>query len=117
MYDIDCNTVKIDDLLEMTVPFSFKSDLNVDLHGFATWFEVLFEGSERTLTLTTASKEDTHWAQTLFLYDEPMPLTQDDTIKGDISFCRKKDNHRCIEVSLSCSVNDSDVISKKFSIE
>ena len=117
MYEFDCKTVTIDDLREKTSEFSFKSDLNVDLHGFATWFDVIFAGSDTSLTLSTSPKQDTHWAQTLFYFNAGEPVGQDDVIKGSIAFRRNAENHRAVNLDISFTINDARSHSKSFIIK
>lgn len=52
-------------------------------------------GGQRKFTLSTAPKmKETHWAQTLFYFDEPLPVEQDDIIQGKIAVKMNKENRR-----------------------
>ncbi len=41
-------------LKELSIPFSCSSIVSGDFHGFIGWFDVRFEGSEKTIILSTS---------------------------------------------------------------
>jgi len=73
-----------------TINFSFKANKTERLHGFCSWFDVSFEGpssQEITLLSTSPNHKDTHWHQQLFLFDDPVFVTEGQTISGkDVVF-------------------------------
>jgi len=63
--------------------FKIESD-HKEFHGYGTWFEVLFEGTDKTksISLSTHPKEiKTHWRQDCWLFKEPFQIKKEDIIK------------------------------------
>ncbi|KAJ4708324.1 Protein arginine N-methyltransferase [Melia azedarach] len=81
------------------------------LCGFGGWFDVHFRGSredpaQQEIELTTAPSTDngTHWGQQVFLLHPPTRVSGGDDLNVTFSMTRSKENHRLMEVELSCEI-------------
>lgn len=113
--EIDCSTATINDILSVRASVSSSiSAENTRLCGFAGWFDVHFRGSHENLAqqeieLTTAPSEDfgTHWGQQVFLLHPPVRAHQGDNLILNFSMTRAKENHRLMEVDLTCEIRQA----------
>ncbi|XP_022864230.1 protein arginine N-methyltransferase PRMT10 [Olea europaea var. sylvestris] len=113
--EIDCSTVTINDILNVRASVSSTiSAENTRLCGFAGWFDVHFRGShenpaQQEIELTTAPSEDfgTHWGQQVFLLHPPVRAHQGDNLMLNFSMTRAKENHRLMEVDLTCEIRQT----------
>ncbi|XP_057507682.1 protein arginine N-methyltransferase PRMT10-like isoform X1 [Actinidia eriantha] len=113
--EIDCLTVTVNDILNVRA--SISSSISAEetrLCGFAGWFDVHFRGSkenpaQQEIELTTAPSEDysTHWGQQVFLLHPPISVSKDDDLNINFSMDRSKQNHRLMEVELSCEIKQT----------
>jgi len=111
---IDCKTASLEEIKETHFDFRFKSMIMGTLHGFMSWFDVVFKGSQATLNLSTAPRErPTHWKQTLFYFDDPVELNQDQVIEGKISITENAENNRFLDIKLSFKTNKDDQYTTK----
>ncbi|XP_052199865.1 protein arginine N-methyltransferase PRMT10 [Diospyros lotus] len=128
--EIDCLTATVNDILNVRASvLSSISAKETKLCGFAGWFDVHFRGSkenpaEQEIELTTAPSEDygTHWGQQVFLLHPPVCLSEGDDLNVNFSMERSRENHRLMEVELSCEIKKSSgtllpPFRKKFYIE
>jgi len=103
---IDCMNADYETVKNFTTKFSFTAIVCANAHGIVGYFDVVFKGTNNTLTLTTSpSAIGTHWRQSLFFFDDPVPVLQDSLVEGTISVAPHVESNRSILVSLSCSVN------------
>lgn len=112
--EIDCSTTTVDDILNIRA--SISSSITAEqtrLCGFGGWFDVHFRGSkenpaQKEIELTTAPSEDygTHWGQQVFLLHPSVPVGEGDDLTLDFSMNRSKENHRLMEVELSCEIKN-----------
>ncbi|GFS37441.1 protein arginine methyltransferase 10 [Actinidia rufa] len=113
--EIDCLMVTVNDILNVRA--SISSSISAEetrFCGFAGWFDVHFRGSEENpaqqeIELTTAPSEDysTHWGQQMFLLHPPISVSKGDDLNINFSMDRSKENHRLMEVELSCEIKQS----------
>ncbi|KAG8372712.1 hypothetical protein BUALT_Bualt12G0095200 [Buddleja alternifolia] len=113
--EMDCLTTTVEDI--RTVRASISSSIteeNARFCGFAGWFDVHFRGSSKNpaqseIELTTAPSFDsgTHWGQQVFLLYPSQNVQQGDDLVIQFSMSRSKDNHRLMEVDLSCEIRQS----------
>ncbi|KAF7153551.1 hypothetical protein RHSIM_Rhsim01G0078300 [Rhododendron simsii] len=113
--EIDCSTVTVNDILNVRA--SISSSISAEetrLCGFAGWFDVHFRGSkenpaQQEIELTTAPSENhgTHWGQQVFLLHPPICVGERDNLNMNFSMVRSKENHRLMEVELSCEIRKS----------
>jgi len=115
---IDCTTVgSWDELKDFSVPFTFKTIISGTFHGFVGWFDVVFEGSDTSVTLSTSPESGyTHWRQTLFLFNQPVPTQQDDPISGTVHIKASTNNKRFFKIEIDCKIKDVQ-LSKKFELK
>jgi protein arginine N-methyltransferase 6 len=117
----DCAIVTKEDLRTWRSNFSFISTIFAPCHGFAAWFEVDFDAPKPFLLNTGPASEPTHWGQTLFFFDDPLSVKQDDKFEGEIKVSINPRNHRFIDVELSCDFTPVDgnkmTRLKKFTIQ
>jgi protein arginine N-methyltransferase 1 len=82
LVDFHLNTVTIE-MLTLDSDFAITAKKPETMHGFVVWFDVLFEGPQKTIELsTTPDNESTHWSHSIFYLEEPIPLTLSSTITG-----------------------------------
>jgi len=124
---IDCLTVQAQDLDLTDSNFSFQFDRACNFHGFAGWFDVTFRPSRsdpdgianangesveeragKTVVLSTAPEVGyTHWHQTLFPFEEQLPVQQGQELYGTIVVKPKVDAPRHLFIALNYSTNGS----------
>lgn len=113
--EIDCLTVTVEDILSVRATLSSSiTKEETRLCGFGGWFDVHFQGSqenpaEQEIELTTAPSEDhiTHWGQQVFLLHPPIHVRIGDDLNINFAMSRSKENHRLMEVELSCETRQS----------
>ncbi|KAK4391647.1 protein arginine N-methyltransferase PRMT10 [Sesamum angolense] len=127
--EIDCLTATINDIRNVHASISSSiTEENMRFCGFGGWFDVHFRGSNKNpaqheIELTTAPSEDygTHWGQQVFLLHPPLRVQRGDDLILQFSMSRSKDNHRLMEVDLSCEMRQSGkslpAFQKKFYID
>ncbi|KAK8807061.1 hypothetical protein WA158_003820 [Blastocystis sp. Blastoise] len=53
------------------------------LHGIASWFDVVFNGSEHLVVLSTAPQQTgTHWYQGRLLFEQPLAVNAGQVVSG-----------------------------------
>eukprot|EP00403_Amphidinium_massartii_P018963 CAMPEP_0178428996 /NCGR_PEP_ID=MMETSP0689_2-20121128/30570_1 /TAXON_ID=160604 /ORGANISM="Amphidinium massartii, Strain CS-259" /LENGTH=543 /DNA_ID=CAMNT_0020050795 /DNA_START=20 /DNA_END=1652 /DNA_ORIENTATION=- len=79
----DFATVSIDSLREISIPFKFDITQPCLVHGLAGWFDAHFEGSDKTVVLSTAPGfPGTHWYQIRFLLETPLAVNPGQQLEG-----------------------------------
>ncbi|KAF5482126.1 hypothetical protein F2P56_002718 [Juglans regia] len=110
--EIDCLTVTVNDILEVRSNLSSSIILeDTRLCGFGGWFDVHFRGrtedpAQQEIELTTAPSIDngTHWGQQVFLMHPSIRVCGGDDLNVSFLMKRSKENHRLLEVELSCEI-------------
>ncbi|KAB1209024.1 Protein arginine N-methyltransferase PRMT10 [Morella rubra] len=128
--EINCLTATVNEILEVKSSFSSSITLeNTRLSGFGGWFDVHFRGrredpAQQEIELTTAPRPDngTHWGQQVFLLHPPIRVSVGDGLNVSFLMKRSKENHRLMEVDLSCEIKEYSgkllpAFNKKFYIE
>ncbi|KAJ0030786.1 protein arginine N-methyltransferase PRMT10-like [Pistacia vera] len=113
--EIDCSTATVNDVLEVRSNLlSSITGERTRLCGFGGWFDVHFRGSkvdpaQKEIELTTAPSMDdsTHWGQQVFLLHPPIHVSEGDDLNVSFSMNRSKENHRLMEIELSCDIRQS----------
>lgn len=115
--DIDLKTVTLAEVQSLSKELCFKMEKSGSLHGFVSWFDVVFlnptgTGPESKLVLSTSPySEPTHWKQTVFFLPTPLLVDADDSIPCKLTLFQDVDNKRhyniCIEVPLDILQEDS----------
>jgi len=103
--NIDLYTVKKEQL-DFSAPFKFNVNRDDYCHALVAYFTVEFSRSHTKLMFSTGPKSEyTHWKQTVFYLDEPMTVTQGETITGTITVNRNQKNPRDIDIHLQSKLD------------
>ncbi|CAK9133977.1 unnamed protein product [Ilex paraguariensis] len=113
--EMDCLTATVNDILNVRASISSSITAeNTRFCGFGGWFDVHFRGckenpAQQEIELTTAPSEDnsTHWGQQVFLLHPPLRVREGDGLIINFSMNRSEENHRLMEVDLSCEIRQS----------
>ncbi|XP_038067767.1 protein arginine N-methyltransferase 6-like [Patiria miniata] len=107
-YDLDINTVTIEDLNRVEGSFQMTCDRTTNLTGIAVWFDAYFEApSKDTVVLSTSPfSPRTHWNQAVLYREEGLPVQKGDVIKGSMTITPADRNERHLDVKLSYQVGD-----------
>ncbi|KAI8639627.1 S-adenosyl-L-methionine-dependent methyltransferase [Parasitella parasitica] len=92
-YGVDFSTVTVEELQDITIPFSWTAQYTGLMHGVAGWFDLVFapppydkpnsEDLGSTVEMSTGPSADrTHWQQVRFLFKEPLAVNADQKIRG-----------------------------------
>eukprot|EP00116_Pleurobrachia_bachei_P000827 sb/3461089/ len=80
-----------DSLKKISVDFTFYPHTAAHVHGLAFWFDVSFEGSQKTVFLSTAPSEPlTHWYQVRCLCETPLYARPGQPIIGNVTLISNK---------------------------
>lgn len=108
---LDMRTVQISDLETMCGELRFDIQKAGTLHGFTAWFSVHFqsleEGQPQQVLSTGPLHPTTHWKQTLFMMDDPVPVHTGDVVTGSVVLQRNPVWRRHMSVSLSWAVTST----------
>lgn len=81
----DFATISIESLQNIDMPFDFEISQPCLIHGIAGWFDAVFEGSQTTVTLSTAPWcPGTHWYQIRFLLETPLAVNAGQHVEGHV---------------------------------
>lgn len=91
-FEIDFNTITLNALHDIQIPFRWISSRTGMMHGVAGWFDIVFSptGGIAVSLSTSPDTDETHWYQTRFLFIDPLPIKA----------------HQLIEGTMHCVVND-----------
>ncbi|KAI8348850.1 S-adenosyl-L-methionine-dependent methyltransferase [Choanephora cucurbitarum] len=92
-YPVDFSTVTLNQLQDMTIPFSWPAQYTGLMHGVAGWFDLVFapppydqpnpEDLGTTIEMSTGpAAERTHWQQVRFLFKEPLAVNAGQKLRG-----------------------------------
>jgi protein arginine N-methyltransferase 1 len=80
--DVDLNTVTVE-MLNLDCSFVLIPTKSESLDAFAVWFDVLFEGPQKTVTLSTSPRDPgTRWYQSIFYLETPIAVTAGTPVRG-----------------------------------
>lgn len=100
--NLDLLFVTQGDLRNIQGTFDFPVKANSVLHGFASWFEVEFEGGSISVLDTGPSAAKTHWEQTVMFLPHPLLVSKQDTVACRLTMTQDSNNCRlyniCIEL-------------------
>ncbi|XP_078077125.1 protein arginine N-methyltransferase 3 [Mustelus asterias] len=99
---IDCNTVRISDL-DFTSEFSLKITEDHECVAISGHFDILFEKncSNKVKFSTGPRSTQTHWKQTVFLLEQPVPVKKGDILQGKIVCCKNRKDPRSLIITIS----------------
>ena len=90
----DLRTCKLEDLVFKT-DFVLRANGDGTVHMVDFWFETDFSHGKKKVQLSTSPFHlETHWQQTHFYVNEPIPLVDDEEMHGTIDWKRKPGLHR-----------------------
>uniref|UniRef100_A0A7S3U1M5 type I protein arginine methyltransferase n=1 Tax=Strombidinopsis acuminata TaxID=141414 RepID=A0A7S3U1M5_9SPIT len=82
----DFTTISIESLHKIEIPFDFEISSPCLIHGLAGWFDAIFEGTNQTVTLSTAPWcPGTHWYQIRFLLETPLAVNAGQHVEGTLT--------------------------------
>ena len=91
------------DLTSIQFPFRHQMDKTGMLHGYATWFEGHFRGSEQYYMLSTGPAQPcTHWYQMRLLLQEPLGVNKGQEVRGKLTM--KANDEQSYDIVLSASI-------------
>uniref|UniRef100_F6X5I5 Protein arginine N-methyltransferase 6 n=1 Tax=Ciona intestinalis TaxID=7719 RepID=F6X5I5_CIOIN len=96
--------------------FKFNSFGIADFQGFALWFDVLFPAHDVAMSNLSTSpyKPETHWKQSLLYLNNEVQVVQDSQLEGTLEMRPCKDNHRFLNIKLTCSVDGGGEVNKSY---
>jgi len=99
--DIDIYTVTKGEL-DFTSNFQLSIGRNDYAHAFVAYFNVEFSKCHTRTGFSTGPRSRyTHWKQTVFYLNDPIPVSTNDNIHGTISVKRNDRNPRDIDIEIS----------------
>ncbi|HEY5959853.1 MAG TPA: class I SAM-dependent methyltransferase [Polyangiaceae bacterium] len=98
----------LNDLACVRFPFRFTVNRSGLIHGLAGWFDVMFGGSDKIVTLSTApDMPPTHWAQIRFLFPSPIELEAGAVMEGRLILTANAQSSYDVMVELASAPNGS----------
>ncbi|XP_062327725.1 protein arginine N-methyltransferase 3 [Osmerus eperlanus] len=97
---IECNSVCLSEL-EFTSDFCLKITDSKDCTAIAGHFDVFFDRacSNKVMFSTGAQATKTHWKQTVFLLEEPLPVTAGEELRGKVTVRKNRKDPRSLLVT------------------
>ncbi|XP_066497209.1 protein arginine N-methyltransferase 2 [Hoplias malabaricus] len=109
---LNMQSVRVSELENLRGEFLFTVEKTGTLHGFCAWFYTSFlslNPGEPTLELNTGPySEPTHWKQTLFMLDEPLPMEEGDVVGGAIILQRNPVWRRHMSITIEWRLKHGD---------
>jgi len=82
----DFERFPLTELAEIRLPFAFTVTRSGLVHGLAGWFDVVFEGSDERVVLSTSPHSaTTHWSQLRFMLLEPLTMREGQKLEGTLT--------------------------------
>uniref|UniRef100_A0A8C3Q3X0 Protein arginine N-methyltransferase 3 n=1 Tax=Geospiza parvula TaxID=87175 RepID=A0A8C3Q3X0_GEOPR len=99
---IDCNTASIPDL-EFSSDFTLSITMSTQCTAIAGYFDVFFEKNchNKVLFSTGPQCTKTHWKQTIFLLEKPVPVEAGEALRGKITVRKNRKDPRSLFITLS----------------
>ncbi|XP_042693209.1 protein arginine N-methyltransferase 3 isoform X3 [Centrocercus urophasianus] len=98
---IDCNTASIPDL-EFSSEFTLRVRTSTKCTAIAGYFDIFFEKDchNKVLFSTGPLCTKTHWKQTVFLLEEPIPVEAGEALRGKITVRKNRKDPRSLVITL-----------------
>ncbi|KAM4592573.1 protein arginine N-methyltransferase 3 [Odontesthes bonariensis] len=98
----DCNSVCLSEL-EFTADFCLKMTSTTDCTAIVGYFDIFFDkGCSNKVTFSTSPHvTKTHWKQTVFLLEKPVPVQAGEELQGKITVRKNKRDPRSLFVTLN----------------
>ncbi|XP_059704289.1 protein arginine N-methyltransferase 3 isoform X2 [Haemorhous mexicanus] len=99
---IDCNTASTPDL-EFSSDFTLSITMSTRCTAIAGYFDVFFEKNchNKVLFSTGPQCTKTHWKQTIFLLEKPIPVEAGEALRGKITVRKNRKDPRSLFITLS----------------
>ncbi|XP_071617817.1 protein arginine N-methyltransferase 3 isoform X2 [Heliangelus exortis] len=99
---IDCNTASTSDL-EFSSDFTLTITTSTKCTAIAGYFDIFFEKNchNKVLFSTGPQCTKTHWKQTLFLLEKPIPVEAGEALRGKITVCKNRKDPRSLFITLA----------------
>ncbi|KAI1904611.1 hypothetical protein AGOR_G00007400 [Albula goreensis] len=99
---IDCNTVCISEL-DFVMDFNLKITHSTQCTAIMGYFDIFFERNcENKVSFSTGPQcTKTHWKQTVFFLEDPVPVQSGENLQGKITVCKNRKDPRALLVSLT----------------
>mmetsp|Transcript_53154 Transcript_53154/g.154706 ORF Transcript_53154/g.154706 Transcript_53154/m.154706 type:complete len:413 (-) Transcript_53154:44-1282(-) len=103
----DFETVTLESLRNIRIPFDFEVQASGLVHGIAGWFDAMFAGSDATVLLSTAPWCPlTHWWQVHLLMKEPLAVSAGDRLRGEL-IMEAEDAHMSYRLRVTMEVAET----------
>jgi len=99
----DLASCDLSDCQSLCASFDLSSHVRAELHGFVGYFAVELVPGQWLSTAPDA--EPTHWRHVLFHCELPLPVQQDERIRGRLTMTQATQNPRCWDVVISFGVS------------
>ncbi|NWU94075.1 ANM3 methyltransferase, partial [Upupa epops] len=98
---INCNTASTPDL-EFSSDFTLAITTSTNCTAIAGYFDICFEKNchQKVLFSTGPLCTKTHWKQTVFLLEKPIPVEAGEALTGKITVCKNRKDPRSLFVTL-----------------
>ncbi len=96
---IDTNKTTVKQL-DFDSEFELEFEKEDTCHGLVGWFDFFFPSDE--IMFSTKPGVDTHWKQTLFLFNQSFKVKKGDKLSGRFRCEKYEKNHRELVVNLVC---------------
>ncbi|XP_050192295.1 protein arginine N-methyltransferase 3 [Myiozetetes cayanensis] len=99
---IDCNTASTPDL-EFSSDFSLSITMSTKCTAVAGYFDIFFEKNcQNKVSFSTGPQcTKTHWKQTVFLLEKPIPVEAGEALRGKITVRKNRKDPRSLFITLS----------------
>ncbi|XP_026100618.1 protein arginine N-methyltransferase 3 isoform X2 [Carassius auratus] len=99
---VDCGTVRVSEL-EFTVDFSLKITACTFCTAIVGYFDIFFDKScgNKVMFSTAPDCTKTHWKQTVFLLENPIPVKTGEELPGQIAVHKNRKDPRALLITLS----------------
>eukprot|EP00040_Diaphanoeca_grandis_P044253 m.11796 g.11796 ORF g.11796 m.11796 type:complete len:510 (-) comp8982_c0_seq1:331-1860(-) len=102
--DFNFLTLEEPDLYEVVIKVSYTATMPATLHGLSFWFDVLFDGSQEKVFLSTSPMSPiTHWYQTRCVFRKPVILSSGQTLDCVVKFTANLVQSYDIEIKSTCA--------------
>ncbi|KAK7176851.1 hypothetical protein R3I93_000942 [Phoxinus phoxinus] len=98
---IDCGTVTVSEL-DFTVGFSLKITASTFCTAIVGYFDIFFDKScgNKVMFSTAPDCTKTHWKQTVFLLESPIPTKTGEELPGQITVHKNRKDPRALLITL-----------------
>ncbi|XP_036442269.1 protein arginine N-methyltransferase 3 [Colossoma macropomum] len=99
---LDCNAVTISEL-EFTADFNLKITASTHCTAVVGYFDIFFNRgcTNKVMFSTSPHCTKTHWKQTVFLLENPIPVQSGDKLPGRITVRKNRKDPRALLVTLN----------------